>query len=156
MIEGFSDGGDQSSNSMEFNVDGQVEQGGDDAGSASAVMMGVTNDGGSGDEGGFNGDGGGAGGGGPTMDFSEDNGDESGTGMTKRKLEDEDGWKNAVNTAEELGDGGGPTPAKKAMLEINVRKLLPDLEKHWKPVEDDPGDFTAWTYLLQYVDQEVR
>lgn len=59
----------------------------------------------------------------------------------------------ASNSA--LGSPSGPTPAKKALLEINVRKLLPDLEKHWKPVEDDPNDFQAWTYLLQYVDQEV-
>ncbi len=59
----------------------------------------------------------------------------------------------ASNSA--AGSPSGPTPAKKALLEINVRKLLPDLEKHWKPVEDDPNDFQAWTYLLQYVDQEV-
>jgi len=29
------------------------------------------------------------------------------------------------------------------------------LEKYWKAVKDDPADFTGWTYLLQYVDQEV-
>lgn len=34
--------------------------------------------------------------------------------------------------------------------------MLPDLDKYWKAVNDDPTDFTAWTYLLQYVDQEVR
>lgn len=36
------------------------------------------------------------------------------------------------------------------------KKPLPDLDKYWKAVNDDPTDFTAWTYLLQYVDQEVR
>ncbi|BES91311.1 HAT [Nesidiocoris tenuis] len=33
-------------------------------------------------------------------------------------------------------------------------KTLPELEKYWKAVRDDPADFTGWTYLLQYVDQE--
>lgn len=31
-----------------------------------------------------------------------------------------------------------------------------ELDKYWKSVNDDPTDFTAWTYLLQYVDQEVH
>ncbi|WAR20386.1 PRP39-like protein [Mya arenaria] len=29
-----------------------------------------------------------------------------------------------------------------------------ELEKYWKPVRSNPGDFTGWTYLLQYVEQE--
>lgn len=36
------------------------------------------------------------------------------------------------------------------------RKSLPDLDRYWKAVNDDPSDFTAWTYLLQYVEQEVN
>lgn len=36
------------------------------------------------------------------------------------------------------------------------RKPLPDLDKYWKAVNDDPSDFTGWTYLLQYVEQEVN
>lgn len=43
-------------------------------------------------------------------------------------------------------DGGGTKVEK---------KVLPELEKYWKAVRDDPDDFTGWTYLLQYVDQEV-
>lgn len=35
------------------------------------------------------------------------------------------------------------------------KKTLPELEKYWKAVNEDPSDFTGWTYLLQYVDQEV-
>lgn len=31
-----------------------------------------------------------------------------------------------------------------------------ELDKYWKAVRDNPGDFTGWTYLLQYVEQEVR
>lgn len=30
-----------------------------------------------------------------------------------------------------------------------------ELEKYWKAVKDNPADFTGWTYLLQYVEQEV-
>ena len=29
------------------------------------------------------------------------------------------------------------------------------LEKFWKAVRDNPSDFTGWTYLLQYVEQQV-
>ena len=36
----------------------------------------------------------------------------------------------------------------------NERELT-ELEKYWKPVKDNPSDFTGWTYLLQYVEQEV-
>ena len=32
----------------------------------------------------------------------------------------------------------------------------PELEKYWKAVKDKPTDFTGWTYLLQYVEQQVR
>jgi len=30
-----------------------------------------------------------------------------------------------------------------------------ELEQYWKAVRDNPSDFTGWTYLLQYVEQEV-
>ena len=33
-----------------------------------------------------------------------------------------------------------------------IKKRSPDLAKFWKAVEDDPKDFTGWTYLLQFVD----
>lgn len=33
-----------------------------------------------------------------------------------------------------------------------AKKRSPDLAKFWKAVEDDPADFTSWTYLLQFVD----
>ncbi|XP_072887363.1 pre-mRNA-processing factor 39-like [Hemitrygon akajei] len=42
--------------------------------------------------------------------------------------------------AAESGDGVPPYPA--------------DFEKYWKIVEDNPYDFTGWTYVLQYVEQE--
>jgi hypothetical protein len=32
---------------------------------------------------------------------------------------------------------------------------LSELEKYWKSVKENPSDFTGWTYLLQYVEQEV-
>ncbi|XP_072391005.1 pre-mRNA-processing factor 39-like isoform X1 [Diabrotica undecimpunctata] len=65
-------------------------------------------------------------------------------------------------------DPGSPTseneaPSKKPSLDSSVEKdkeekpkpkKLPELDKYWKAVNDDPTDFTGWTYLLQYVDQE--
>lgn len=53
------------------------------------------------------------------------------------------------------------TPDKEAekpsepIEKVSQRKTLPDLDRYWKAVNDDPSDFTAWTYLLQYVEQEV-
>lgn len=62
------------------------------------------------------------------------------------------------------------TPAKKVAITSGVdgaenkpeakpaspkKKALPELDKYWKAVNEDPSDFTGWTYLLQYVDQEV-
>ncbi|XP_018331936.1 pre-mRNA-processing factor 39 isoform X2 [Agrilus planipennis] len=76
---------------------------------------------------------------------------------TKRKLEEGD------------YDPGSPTseneaPSKKPALDTSHEKekeektakpkKLPELDKYWKAVNDDPTDFTGWTYLLQYVDQE--
>lgn len=50
-----------------------------------------------------------------------------------------------------------PVPAEKrsSIDEKPKKKTLPELDKYWKVVNDDPTDFTGWTYLLQYVDQEV-
>ncbi|KAL4720037.1 hypothetical protein ACJJTC_003404 [Scirpophaga incertulas] len=49
-----------------------------------------------------------------------------------------------------------PIPAEKRLSidEKPKKKTLPELDKYWKVVNDDPTDFTGWTYLLQYVDQE--
>ena len=30
-----------------------------------------------------------------------------------------------------------------------------ELEKYWRAVKENPQDFTGWTYLLQFVEQEV-
>lgn len=49
-----------------------------------------------------------------------------------------------------------PVPSEKrtSIDEKPKKKTLPELDKYWKVVNDDPTDFTGWTYLLQYVDQE--
>ena len=82
---------------------------------------------------------------------------------SKRKLDAGTEGSNGDKKEDVDEDGGdqrngdeGPTPAKKPHVANSIRESLPDLEKLWKPVEDDPNDFTAWTYLLQYVDQEVK
>lgn len=35
--------------------------------------------------------------------------------------------------------------------EVNI-----ELDKYWKVVRDNLGDFIGWIYFLQYVEQEVR
>lgn len=39
--------------------------------------------------------------------------------------------------------------------DIEKKQKAAELEKYWSTVEDNPMDFTGWTYLLQYVEQEV-
>lgn len=36
------------------------------------------------------------------------------------------------------------------------KKEMTELDKYWKAVNDNAQDFTGWTYLLQYVEQEVN
>lgn len=84
----------------------------------------------------------------------------------KRKLNAEGEYDPSSPTSENNDE----TPAKKAALSSEAdatekqeakpeaspkKKTLPELEKYWKAVNEDPSDFTGWTYLLQYVDQEV-
>ncbi|PVD26290.1 hypothetical protein C0Q70_13961 [Pomacea canaliculata] len=44
-------------------------------------------------------------------------------------------------------------PNKEEKTEEEKRKET-ELDKYWKAVKDNPMDFTGWTYLLQYVEQE--
>ncbi|XP_012538436.1 pre-mRNA-processing factor 39 isoform X3 [Monomorium pharaonis] len=92
----------------------------------------------------------------------------------EKKIKAESGTKRKLNAEGEY-DPSSPTsenndeaPAKKVALSTDVeigdkqeikpaspkKKTLPELEKYWKAVNEDPSDFTGWTYLLQYVDQE--
>lgn len=52
-------------------------------------------------------------------------------------------------------EDGGSSPEEGGDKADKRRKTLPELEKYWKAVREDASDFTGWTYLLQYVDQEV-
>lgn len=78
---------------------------------------------------------------------------------SKRKLPVDGEYDPSSPTSENENE---ENPAKKAALSGSSpkkdkeakAKLLPELEKYWKAVKDDPADFTGWTYLLQYVDQE--
>lgn len=91
--------------------------------------------------------------------------DELPTVKTEEKKKE--GTKRKINETDDY-DPGSPTseseaPTKKPSLEKESAekeekpkpKKLPELDKYWKAVNDDPTDFTGWTYLLQYVDQEV-
>lgn len=44
-----------------------------------------------------------------------------------------------------------PTDALVAEEEVVNEQEL----KYWKAVKENPADFTSWTYLLQFVEQEV-
>ncbi|XP_051166626.1 pre-mRNA-processing factor 39 [Leptopilina boulardi] len=85
-------------------------------------------------------------------------------GANKRKLNADGEYDPSSPTSENNDE----TPAKKVALASDTesdakletkpaspkKKSLPELEKYWKAVNEDPSDFTGWTYLLQYVDQE--
>ena len=47
-----------------------------------------------------------------------------------------------------------PVQTNKTIIEKDLY-TSPELEKYWKAVKDNPADFTGWTYLLQFVEQEV-
>jgi pre-mRNA-processing factor 39 len=52
-------------------------------------------------------------------------------------------------------DSKGEPPLKRRKSEegeSEKKERSPELAKLWKAAEDDPSDFTAWTYLLQHVD----
>ncbi|OWR43072.1 putative PRP39 pre-mRNA processing factor 39 protein [Danaus plexippus plexippus] len=84
----------------------------------------------------------------------------------KRKTEEGDGYdpgsptseSESANKKQAVSKNGEskPVSAEKRFSgdEKPKKKTLPDLDKYWKVVNDDPTDFTGWTYLLQYVDQE--
>ncbi|XP_062537988.1 LOW QUALITY PROTEIN: pre-mRNA-processing factor 39 [Armigeres subalbatus] len=81
-------------------------------------------------------------------------GEKSSKGDGKEKKESS---KRKLEKDEEKTDKTGEAPEKKTKVDAPVepeKKKLPDLDKYWKAVNDDSTDFTAWTYLLQYVDQE--
>ncbi|PSN56889.1 hypothetical protein C0J52_00685 [Blattella germanica] len=81
----------------------------------------------------------------------------------KRKLADGDTYDPSSPTSENSCDES-PAAKRTAVASASggaqakpvakTRKSLPELEKYWKAVKEDPSDFTGWTYLLQYVDQE--
>ncbi|XP_014239862.1 pre-mRNA-processing factor 39 [Cimex lectularius] len=51
-------------------------------------------------------------------------------------------------------DSESPVSRKEKERSLSSSRMLPELDKYWKAVKEDPSDFTGWTYLLQYVDQE--
>ena len=73
------------------------------------------------------------------------------------QIDDEPAAKKSKSDSDEIDD---EPVAKKSKLDseqgvdesTTVKKRSPDLAKFWKAVEDDPKDFTGWTYLLQFVD----
>lgn len=52
---------------------------------------------------------------------------------------------------EPLDELESSTEASASEEVVNEQEL-----KYWKAVKENPADFTSWTYLLQFVEQEVR
>ena len=56
--------------------------------------------------------------------------------------------------AKEIGDT--TTAEGKAQSQDEVESAINEQEvKYWNAVKENPEDFTSWTYLLQFVEQEV-
>jgi len=92
-------------------------------------------------------------------DGKKEGGDGSGNKKESGKRKLADGEYDPSSPTSEASDDS--PAAKKAALEGKSAskttakpKVLPELEKYWKAVREDSTDFTGWTYLLQYVDQE--
>lgn len=86
---------------------------------------------------------------------SSDSDQKSDSSGKKSKQEKEKSRRSPLRVSE--GDANSlerRSPDSKCVKVPPKSKLLPELEKYWKAVKDDPTDFTGWTYLLQYVDQE--
>ena len=61
-----------------------------------------------------------------------------------------------ITTETELQQHGVVAQAEAVPNNVeDVPKLPTELEKYWDSVNENPNDFTGWTYLLQYVEQEV-
>ena len=52
-------------------------------------------------------------------------------------------------TAAEVHENSTDAPIAEEEV-VNEQEL-----KYWKAVKENPADFTSWTYLLQFVEQEV-
>ncbi|KAL4238356.1 PRP39 pre-mRNA processing factor 39 [Mactra antiquata] len=61
-----------------------------------------------------------------------------------------------TNSDTKVEDKNGSDKSVKETTPTDEKKSVEnaELEKYWKPVKENPGDFTGWTYLLQYVEQE--
>ena len=50
----------------------------------------------------------------------------------------------------------GPEAEAEAKTDDEVQNAINEQElKYWSAVKENPNDFTSWTYLLQFVEQEV-
>ena len=61
-----------------------------------------------------------------------------------------------VNAEPETTSGEKQNSAEADTMEATETKVVNEQElKYWKAVQENPSDFTSWTYLLQFVEQEV-
>ena len=69
----------------------------------------------------------------------------------ENKAQEEDDDIQEVTEVEKRKDGEDKKDEEEEPKEKPYKRSS-ELTKFWKAVEDDPTDFTGWTYLLQYVD----
>lgn len=73
---------------------------------------------------------------------------EDGTKTTEGGVDAEMPETKENGTAADEHDNSADAPAEGEV--VNEQEL-----KYWKAVKENPADFTSWTYLLQFVEQEV-
>ena len=60
-----------------------------------------------------------------------------------------------TNTAE-MKENGDIADSHENSTDAVEEEVVNEQElKYWKAVKENPADFTSWTYLLQFVEQEV-
>ena len=76
---------------------------------------------------------------------------------TEEKIENkEDNIENSnAANAEQTTEADKAVEVKPSQDEVETAINEQEL-KYWNAVNENPQDFTSWTYLLQFVEQEVR
>lgn len=63
---------------------------------------------------------------------------------------------NADAEMPETKENGEAAVSQESSCDTTQDEVVNEQElKYWKTVKENPADFTSWTYLLQFVEQEV-
>ena len=70
---------------------------------------------------------------------------------TEENIENSNAEQATDVTTEPMPEDGTKPSQEEVKPAVNEQEL-----RYWSAVEENPQDFTSWTYLLQFVEQEVR